>query len=146
MRVPFKSPSILPGFWPSFSYTIFYLSLVVLVPLSAVFLKSVSSSWAHLWKTITSPNVVASYRLSFGASLVAGLISVAVGFLVVWVLVRYEFPGKVVVDALVDIPFALPTAVAGIALTSLYTETGWLGRFLSPLGIKVAFTPLGVVV
>src|SRR6266852_2612149 len=104
MRVAFKSPSILPGFWPAFSYTIFYLSLVVLIPLSAVFLKSVSSSWEHLWKTITSPNVVASYRLSFGASLAAGLISVAVGFLVAWVLVRYRFPGKALADALVDLP------------------------------------------
>jgi sulfate transport system permease protein len=142
----FKRPSILPGFWPAFSYTVLYLCLIVLVPLSAVFLKSVSSSWSHLWAVITSPQVVASYRLSFGASLAAGLISVAIGFLVAWVLVRYPFPGKAVVDALVDLPFALPTAVAGIALTSLYTENGWLGRYLTPLGIKVAFTPLGVIV
>jgi sulfate/thiosulfate transport system permease protein len=141
-----RTPSILPGFWPAFSYTILYLSLMVLIPLSAVFLKSVSSNWEHFVKTITSPNVVASYRLSFGASLAAGLISVGVGFLVAWVLVRYEFPGKAVVDALVDLPFALPTAVAGIALTSLYTENGWLGRYLVPLGINVAFTPLGVIV
>jgi sulfate transport system permease protein len=141
-----RTPSILPGFWPAFSYTALYLSLIVLIPLSAVFLKSVSSSWEHFGKTITSPNVVASYKLSFGASLVAGLISVVVGFLVAWVLVRYEFPGKALVDALVDLPFALPTAVAGIALTSLYTENGWLGRYLVPLGIKVAFTPLGVIV
>ncbi len=146
MQLSFKRPSILPGFLPAFSYTVLYLSLIVLVPLSAVFLKAASSSWAHLWKTITSPNVVASYRLSFGASLVAGLISVAFGFLVAWVLVRYQFPGKALVDALVDLPFALPTAVAGIALTSLYTENGWLGRYLTPLGIKVAFTPLGVIV
>ncbi len=146
MRTPFKSQSILPGFWPAFSYTTLYLSLIVLIPLSAVFLKAVSSSWAHAWKTITSPNVMASYRLSFSASLIAGLISVFVGFLVAWVLVRYQFPGKALVDALVDLPFALPTAVAGIALTSLYTENGWLGRYLAPLGIKVAFTPLGVIV
>lgn len=118
----------------------------MLIPLSAVFLKSVTSSWDHVWKVITAPNVVASYRLSFGASLVAGLISVVVGFLVAWVLVRYEFPGKSLADAVIDLPFALPTAVAGIALTSLYTEGGWLGRYLTPLGIKVAFTPLGVVV
>src|SRR3984957_20065414 len=142
----FRTPSILPGFWPTLSYTVLYLSLIVLIPLSAVFLKSVSSSPEHFWKTITSPQVVASYRLSFGASLVAGLISVAVGFLIAWVLVRYPFPGKAVVDALVDLPFALPTAVAGIALTSLYTENGWLGRYLTPLGIKVAFTPLGVII
>ncbi|HEY2846129.1 MAG TPA: sulfate ABC transporter permease subunit CysT [Bryobacteraceae bacterium] len=146
MPASFKRPSILPGFWPAFSYTVLYLCLIVLVPLSAVFLKSVSSSWSHLWAVITSPQVVASYRLSFGASLAAGLISVAIGFLVAWVLVRYPFPGKAVVDALVDLPFALPTAVAGIALTSLYTENGWLGRYLTPLGIKVAFTPLGVIV
>jgi sulfate transport system permease protein len=146
MRTPFKQPSILPGFWPAFSYTVLYLSLIVLIPLSAVFLKSVSGSPAHFWKAISSPSVVASYRLSFGASLVAGLISVVVGFLIAWVLVRYEFPGKALADAMVDLPFALPTAVAGIALTSLYTENGWLGRYLVPLGIKVAFTPLGVIV
>jgi sulfate transport system permease protein len=142
----FRRPSVLPGFWPTFSYTVLYLSLIVLIPLSAVFLKSVSSSWSHLWKVISAPNVLASYRLSFGASLIAGLISVVVGFLVAWVLVRYDFPGKALADALVDLPFALPTAVAGIALTSLYTENGWLGRYLAPLGVKVAFTPLGVVV
>jgi sulfate transport system permease protein len=120
--------------------------LIVLIPLSAVFLKSVSSGWGQMWKAISAPNVVASYRLSFGASLVAGLVSVVVGFLVAWVLVRYHFPGKALADALVDLPFALPTAVAGIALTSLYTEHGWVGRYLAPLGIKVAFTRLGVVV
>jgi sulfate/thiosulfate transport system permease protein len=146
MRTPFKQPSILPGFWPAFGYTILYLSLIVLIPLSAVFLKSVSGSPAHFWRAISSPSVVASYRLSFGASLIAGFISVVVGFLIAWVLVRYEFPGKALADAMVDLPFALPTAVAGIALTSLYTENGWLGRYLVPLGIKVAFTPLGVIV
>jgi sulfate transport system permease protein len=145
-RFQFKSPSILPGFWPAFSYTGLYLTLIVLIPLSAVFLKSISSSWRHAWDVISSPAVVASYRLSFGASLVAGLLSVAIGFLVAWVLVRYQFPGKALADALVDLPFALPTAVAGIALASLYSENGWVGRYLAPLGIKVAFTPLGVVV
>ena len=142
----FKRQSILPGFWPAFSYTVLYLSLIVLIPLSAVFLKSASSGWAHFWQSVRSPSVVAAYRLSFGASLTAGLISVAVGFLVAWVLVRYQFPGKALADALVDLPFALPTAVAGIALTSLYVENGWLGRFLVPLGIKVAFTPLGITI
>jgi len=146
MSISFKRPSILPGFWPAFSYTILYLSLLVLIPLSAVFLKSAASSWSHLWRVVTEPEVVASYRLSFGASLVAGMISSVIGFLIAWVLVRYRFPGKALADALVDLPFALPTAVAGIALTSLYTEHGWLGRYLAPLGIKVAFTPLGVVV
>jgi sulfate transport system permease protein len=146
MQTWLKRRNILPGFWPAFSYTALYLSLIVLIPLSAVLLKSVSSSWAHFWEVVTSPRVVASYRLTMGASLAAALISAAVGFVVAWVLVRYQFPGKAVVDALVDLPFALPTAVAGIALTSLYTENGWLGRYLTPLGIKVAFTPLGVIV
>jgi sulfate transport system permease protein len=136
----------IPGFRPALGYTIFYLVLIVLIPLSAVFLKSVSSSPMHFWRAVTSPEVVASYRLSFGAAFAAGLISAGVGFLVAWVLVRYEFPGKSLADALIDLPFALPTAVAGIALSSLYTENGWLGRYLVPLGIKVAFTPLGVVV
>ena len=146
MASQFKRPSILPGFWPAFSYTTLYLSLVVLIPLSAVFLKSVSSSWAHFGEVITSPAVVAAYRLSFGASFIAGLISLFTGFLIAWVLVRYNFYGKAIVDAMVDLPFALPTAVAGIALTSLYTEKGWLGSLLVPLGIKVAFTPLGIIV
>jgi sulfate/thiosulfate transport system permease protein len=144
--VTFKRQSILPGFGPAFGYTVLYLSLIVLIPLSAVFLKSSTSGWGHFWQAIRSPNVVAAYRLSFGASLAAGLISVALGFLIAWVLVRYRFPGKALADALVDLPFALPTAVAGIALTSLYTENGWLGRYLAPLGIKVAFTPLGVTI
>ena len=136
----------MPGFWPAFIYTIIYLSLIVLIPLSAEFFKTATSSWDHIWTVVTSPQVVASYRLSFGASIAAGLISVIVGFLVAWVLVRYEFPGKALVDALVDLPFALPTAVAGIALTSLYAENGWIGQYLAPLGIKIAFTPLGVIV
>jgi len=146
MRSGFKRPSILPGFWPAFGYTSFYLALLVLIPLSAVFLKASTSGWARFWHTVTAPNVVSSYRVSFGASLAAGLVSAVAGFLVAWVLVRYEFPGRRLVDALVDLPFALPTAVAGIALTSLYTADGWLGRYLAPLGIKVAFAPLGVVV
>jgi len=146
MQPSFKRASILPGFWPAYSYSIFYLSLIVLIPLSAVFLKSASSGWERMLAAITAPNVMAAYRLSFGASLAAGLISVVIGFLVAWVLVRYDFAGKALVDALVDLPFALPTAVAGIALTSLYTENGWIGRYLAPLGIKVAFTPLGIVV
>jgi len=146
MTTSFKRPSILPGFWPAFGYTAVYLCLIVLIPLSAIFLKTATSSWEHIWIVVTSPQVVASYRLSFGASIAAGLICVVVGFLVAWVLVRYEFPGKALVDALVDLPFALPTAVAGIALTSLYTENGWIGQYLARLGIKVAFTPLGVIV
>lgn len=146
MRAPFKRASILPGFWPAFSYTLLYLTLIVLVPLSAVFLRTASAGWAHVWKTISSPQVVASYKLTFGASLMAGIVNVFLGFLLAWVLVRYEFPGKSIMDAMIDLPFALPTAVAGIALTSLYTQNGWVGRYLEPYGIKVAFTPLGVVV
>jgi sulfate transport system permease protein len=142
----FKHPSILPGFWPAYSYTIFYLSLIVLIPLSAVLLKSFTTSWETFFRTISTPQVISAFEVSFGASLAAGLISVAAGFLVAWVLVRYRFPGHALMDALVDLPFALPTAVAGIALTSLYTENGWIGRWLAPLGIKVAFTPLGIII
>lgn len=142
----FKRPSILPGFWPAFSYAVLYLSLIVLIPLSAVVLKSASVNWERFAAAVTSPPVMAAFRLSFGAAFVAGLISLAVGFLIAWVLVRYEFYGKAIVDALVDLPFALPTAVAGIALTSLYAENGWIGHLLVPLGIKVAFTRLGIVI
>jgi sulfate transport system permease protein len=141
-----KYNGVLPGFWPAFSYTILYLTLIVLVPLSAVFLKAVTGSWAHFSDTLASPLVLAAFRVSLGTSLVAGLLSVAAGLLVAWVLVRYEFPAKRIADALVDLPFALPTAVAGIALTSLYTENGWIGRFFVPFGIKIAFTQIGIVI
>ena len=146
MPTSFRRHSILPGFRLALGFTIFYLSLIVLIPLSAVFPKAATGGWAHIRAVIPSPSGMAAYRLSFGASFAAGLISVVVGFLVAWVLVRYDFPGRALVDALVDLPFALPTAVAGIALTSLYTENGWIGRYLQPLGIKVAFTPLGIIV
>jgi len=146
MPTSFRRHSILPGFRLALGFTIFYLSLIVLIPLSAVFPKAATGGWAHIRAVITSPSVMAAYRLSFGASFAAGLISVVVGFLVAGVLVRYDVPGRALVDALVDLPFALPTAVAGIALTSLYTENGWIGRYLQPLGIKVAFTPLGIIV
>ena len=142
----FHQRSILPGFWPSLGVSMLYLSLVVLVPLSAIFLKSATVSWADFWAAISSPAALASYKLSFGASFGAALVNALFGFLVAWVLARYHFPGKRFVDALIDLPFALPTAVAGIALTSLYSENGWIGRRLVPLGIHVAFTPLGVLV
>jgi sulfate transport system permease protein len=138
--------SVLPGFGLSLGVTLVYLSLVVLIPLSAVFLKTFTMSWEGFWATVTAPRVLASYRLSFGASLLAAVINAIFGLLVAWVLVRYRFPGKRIVDALVDLPFALPTAVAGIALTALFAGNGWLGQWLEPLGIRVAFTPLGVVV
>jgi len=142
----FKRPSILPGFWPSFGYSVLYLTLIVLIPLSAVFLKAATAGWSKIWLTISSPRVVAAYKVSFGASLAAALASVVIGFLIAWALERYDFPGRSIIDALVDIPFALPTAVAGISLTSLYAPNGWLGRYFEPLGIKVAFTPLGITI
>jgi sulfate transport system permease protein len=144
MTSTFKRPGILPGFWPAFSYSVLYLTLIVLIPLSAVFLKAATAGWPKIWQTISSPRIVAAYKVSFGTSLAAALASVVIGFLIAWSLTRYEFPGKSIVDALIDIPFALPTAVAGISLTSLYSPNGWLGRWAEPLGIKIAFTPLGI--
>ncbi|MNS85836.1 Sulfate transport system permease protein CysT [compost metagenome] len=149
-RAP-RSPSrqrftVLPGFGLSLGFTLFYLTLIVLIPLSATFLKTFTMTWDAFWTTVTAPRVVASYQLSFGASLVAAIINTVFGLVVAWVLVRYRFPGKRLIDALVDLPFALPTAVAGIALTALFAGNGWIGKYLEPLGIKVAFTPLGVVV
>jgi sulfate transport system permease protein len=137
---------VLPGFHLSLGFTIFYLALIVLLPLSAIFLKTFTLTWQGFIDAVTSPRVVASYQLTFGASLIAALLNVIFGGIVAWVLVRYRFPGKRIIDALVDLPFALPTAVAGIALTTLYAPNGWLGRLLAPLDIKVAFTPLGVLV
>jgi len=123
-----------------------YLSLLVLVPLASIFLRSVGLGWAHFWEIVATPRVLASLRLSFGASMLAALLNGGFGLLVAWVLVRYRFPGKRLVDAMVDLPFALPTAVAGIALTTLYAPNGWLGGLLVPLGVKVAYTPLGIVI
>jgi sulfate/thiosulfate transport system permease protein len=137
---------VMPGFRLSLGFTIFYLGLIVLIPLSAVFLKTFTMTWAAFWSAVSSDRVVASYQLSFGASLIGASLNVLFGGIVAWVLVRYRFPGKKIIDALVDLPFALPTAVAGIALTALYSSNGWLGRYLEPMGIKVAFTPLGVIV
>jgi sulfate transport system permease protein len=137
---------VLPGFGLSLGFTLSYLSLIVLVPLSAVFIKSAALSPAEFWQVVTTPRVVASYRLSFGGSLAAAALNLVFGLLLAWSLVRYDFPGKRIVDALIDLPFALPTAVAGIALTALYAGNGWLGQYLEPLGMKVAYTPLGVLV
>src|SRR5690606_37197117 len=142
-----KRPGVLPGFGLSMGYAVLYLSLLVLIPLASLPLKSAGLGWDGFWATVTAPRVVASYRLTFGAALLAALVNLVFGLLVAWVLVRYRFPGKKIVDALVDLPFALPTAVAGIALTALYAKNGWLGGPLeSWLGIKVAFTPVGIVV
>jgi sulfate transport system permease protein len=142
----FKQASVIPGFGLTLGYTVFYLSLIVLLPISALFLKTATLGWGEFWAIVSSPRVVASYRLTFGASLVGALINAFFGFIVAWTLVRYSFPGKKIIDALVDLPFALPTAVSGIALTAIYAPTGWVGRYLEPLGIKAAFTPLGVTI
>jgi len=146
MTKPRAPGRVIPGFGLSLGFTIFYLALIVLIPLSAVFLNTFTMSWEAFWRAVTSERVIASYKLSFGASLIAAAFNVVFGGIVAWVLVRYRFPGKRFVDALVDLPFALPTAVAGITLTSLYSANGWIGQYLDKLGIKVAFTPLGVVV
>ena len=141
-----RKKHLLPGFGLSLGYTIVYLSLIVLIPLAAVFIRTTELSFNEFWAVVTTPRVLATYRLTFGASLIAALINLVFGLLTAWVLVRYQFFGKKILDALVDLPFALPTAVAGISLTAIYAPNGWLGQWLEPHGIKVAFTPLGVVV
>lgn len=146
MALSLKKHSVLPGFHVSLGLTLSYLSLIVLIPLAAVFIHSSQQSLQDFWLTVSEPRVLASFRLSFGMALLAALINSVFGLLLAWALVRYPFPGKALIDALVDLPFALPTAVAGIALTALYAGNGWLGSWLEPLGIKVAFGPLGVLV
>ena len=135
---------VLPGFGLSLGFTLAYLSLIVLIPLSAVFIKSLGIGWEGLWEILSSERILKSLQLSFSAALIAALVNVVFGLLLAWCLVRYRFPGKRIVDALVDLPFALPTAVAGIALTSLYAPTGWIGQYLEPIGIQVAYTPIGI--
>ncbi len=137
---------VLPGFGLSTGVTIFYLGLVVLIPLSTVALRTLSLTWPQFWDLVTSPRALASYRISFGASLIAAAANTVFGVLVAWVLARYRFPGRSLLDALVDLPFALPTAVSGIALTAVYARNGWIGQWLEPLGIKAVFSPLGVVI
>ena len=137
---------VLPGFGLSLGYTLVYLSLIVLIPLAAVFINAASMTWPEFWRVVSSPQVVASYRVSFLTSFLAACINVVFGLLLAWSLVRYRFFGKRLVDALIDLPFALPTAVAGITLSALYAKNGWVGSLLAPLGIKVAFTPLGILV
>jgi sulfate/thiosulfate transport system permease protein len=137
---------VLPGFGLSTGFTVLYLSLVVLIPLSTVLLKASTLSWAQAWAVVSSPRALASYRITFGASAAAASINTVFGLLVAWVLARYPFPGRSLVDALVDLPFALPTAVSGIALTAVYSRHVWIGQWLEPLGIQAAFTPLGVVI
>lgn len=142
-----NSPGVLPGFGISMGYAVLYLSVLVLIPLAALPIKSAGLGWQGFWDAVTAPRVLASYQLTFGASFIAALVNLVFGTVVAWVLVRYRFPGKKILDALVDLPFALPTAVAGIALTALYSQKGWLGGPLSEwFGLKVAFTPLGIVI
>ena len=145
MALVLKRRTVLPGFGLAMGYTVFYLALLVLIPLAGTFLKTATLSWTQLWDIVTAPRALASYRLSFGASLIAAIVNAVFGLIVAWVLVRYQFPGKRLIDALVDLPFALPTAVAGIAFTAIYSDKGWLGQFLEVVGMKVAFTPIGVV-
>ena len=137
---------VLPGFRLTLGYTVVYLSLIVLIPISALFFKTFTLTFDQFWLAVTSPRVLASYKLTFGAALIAALVNLVFGLAAAWVLVRYKFPGKKIVDALVDLPFALPTAVAGISLTALLAGNGWLGQYLEPMGIKLAFTPAGVVI
>ena len=146
MPLVLKQPSVLPGFGLMLGFAMFYFSLIVLIPLSGLFIKTSTLTWSQFWHTVTEPRALASYQLTFGASFLGALINGFFGSVVAWVLVRYRFTGRSIVDALVDLPFALPTAVAGIALTAIYSSNGWIGHLLEPLGLKVAFTPLGVLV
>ena len=146
MQLTFKRHTVLPGFGLTLGFTLSYLSLIVLIPLAALFLKSAGTDTGKLWAALTDARVMASYRLSFGASFLGALVNAVFGLIVAWVLVRYTFPGKRVVDAIVDLPFALPTAVSGITLTALYAPKGWFGQWLNAAGIPVAYTPLGVTV
>ncbi len=139
-----RKASVLPGFGLTFGFTTFFLSAIVLLPLAALVLSAASMHWSDFVRVVTSPRALGSYRLSFGASLLAATINVVFGFIIAWTLVRYEFPGRKIIDALIDMPFALPTAVSGIALTTVFAQNGWIGRYLEPLGVKVAYTWLGV--
>jgi sulfate transport system permease protein len=145
-RIRTRKIRVLPGFKLTLGFTLFYLSLIVLIPLAAVFWKTSTLTWPEFWHTITMPTAMASYRLTFGASFCAALVNSIFGLVVAWVLVRYEFFGKKIIDALVDLPFALPTAVAGITLAALYSQNGWIGQLLAPLGIKVANTQVGIFI
>lgn len=138
--------SIIPGFGLTLGYTVFYLGLIVIIPLSSIFFKAATLSWTDYVMAVTSPRLIASYRITFGVALAAAVINAIFGLIVAWVLVRYHFPGKKIMDALVDLPFALPTAVAGITLATVYAPNGWIGKWLDPYGIKIAYTPLGILV
>lgn len=145
-RWRWRQPGVLPGFGPALGFTICYLSFIVLIPLAGLGLRSASLGWAEFWRIATDPRVVAALSISFWTSFVAAVINAVFGVIVAWALVRYDFPGRRIVDAAIDLPFALPTAVAGIALTAIYAPTGWIGQLLAPLGIRVAYTPIGIVI
>jgi sulfate transport system permease protein len=142
----FRKPSVIPGFGLALGFSLAYLTLIILIPLSGLAWRSAALGWADFWAIATDPRVVKSLQLSFGASLIAAAVNVVFGAIVAWVLVRYRFPGRRILDAMVDLPFALPTAVAGIALTALYSPKGWIGSLFAPLGIKIAYTPLGIII
>jgi sulfate transport system permease protein len=143
---PFRQPSILPGFGLTLGFTTFFLGAIVLIPLAALVMKTATMGWQDFVNVLLAPRAVASYRLTFGASMLAALLNSFFGFIIAWTLVRYEFPGRKFIDALIDMPFALPTAVSGIALTAVFAENGWIGQYLAPYGIKVAYTWIGVTV
>lgn len=145
-RWRFRQHSVLPGFGLTLGYTVLYLSIIVLIPLSALFVRTASMPLDKFWHAVSEPRVMASYRLTFGTSLIGALVNVLFGFCVAWSLVRYRFPGRRLIDALVDLPFALPTAVSGIALTAIYAKNGWIGQYLAQIGVKSAFSPLGVTI
>lgn len=144
--IQLRKRSVLPGFGLTLGYSTFYLSVIVLIPLAALFLKTASLDFSAFWRTVSDPRAIASYKLTFGASLAGAVVNAIFGFIVAWTLVRYEFPGKKILDAMVDLPFALPTAVSGIALTTLYSDHGWIGRRLAAIGIHAAFSPIGVAI
>src|SRR5882672_7044263 len=141
-----RQPSIIPGFGLTFGITLAYLGLIVLIPLSALLLQAAGVGWDKIWVEMSSPRTLAAFRVSFGIAFLAAFINAVFGLLVAWVLVRYTFPGRRLVDSLIDLPFALPTAVAGISLTAIYSSHGWVGRYLESVGIKAAYSPLGVVI
>ncbi len=143
---PWRRPSVIPGFGLTLGFALTYLSLIVLIPIAALVLRTTALSWDQFWAIASNARVVAALRVSFGASLLAAMINAVFGLIVAWVLVRYRFPGRRALDAIVDLPFALPTAVAGIALTAIFAQTGWIGQFLEPLGIKIAYSWFGIVI
>jgi sulfate/thiosulfate transport system permease protein len=146
MATTTKRKSVLPGFGLTLGFTLAYLGIIVLIPISTIFFKTFTLSWPQFWAAVANPRTIAAYKLSFGASVAGALINTVFGFIVAWSLVRYEFPGKTLIDVMVDLPFALPTSVAGITLTAIYASHGWIGRFVEPLGVKIAYTPIGIII